>query len=254
MINRAALALVLAIGLWASASPAQDHRPPPGAGPAPDMGIAPPGGPRFSFANPSGIIALELAQARALRERGAKGLKEALKTYVAEQAVIFAPDATPAVAYSRKAGTLPIAPERSPYGVWMSCDASQAIVQGAWRRGDASGYFVSVWERQEKGAYKWVLTREDAAVTPAEAPEMLSARVARCRGRYSVAIPPAAGKGGKAAPRPPAKPGHARDETLRWEWRESPAGANVFVAEIWTGEGYEQVLAQEFTPHAADVS
>lgn len=249
MSARAALAVVLAIGLCgASAAFAQPDGPPG----------SPDGRARFSFANPSGIIAAELAQARILRENGAKGLKEALKYYIADDAVIFAPDAINPRAYVKKAGALPISTQRSPYGVWMSCDGSQAIVQGAWQRDSATGYFVSVWERQEKGDYKWVLTREEAATPAAEAPEMLTARVARCR-------PKKAGDKGQGGPDrkdgrkgqpqlPEKKPGIARDETLRWQWRQDAAGNPLFVAEMWTGSGFEEVLKQSFPPPAAKIS
>lgn len=247
MTIRAALAVVLTIGLCgASAALAQPEGPPPGRGDGPGMGDGPPGPPdgraRFSFADPSGIIAAELAQARIIREKGAKGLKEAFKYYIADDAVIFAPDATDARAYWKKAGVLPITPQRSPYGVWMSCDGSQAIVQGAWRRDGATGYFISVWERQKEGDYKWVLTREDAAVPAAEAPEMLTARVAKCRPRKAGG-PGSQPEGKRPAPEP-RKPGIARDETLRWRW--DGAGDRAFVAEMWTGSGYEEVLRQAF--------
>lgn len=242
MIRRASLAAALAFGLCASAAPAQPDGPPPGGESPPDASA---GRARFSFANPSGIIAAELGQARIIREKGAKGVKEAFKYYVADDAVVFVPGPVNARAHWKKAGVLPIMPQRSPYGVWMSCDGSQAIVQGAWQGDGATGYFVSVWERQDKdGSYKWAMTREEAATPAAEAPEMLTARIARCRPRKS------GGTGGQAdgkrPPPEPRKPGIARDETLRWRWE-----GEVFVAEMWTGTGYEEVLRQAFPVEGA---
>jgi hypothetical protein len=218
---------------------------------------APSGGrPRFSFANPSGIIAAELGQTRIIRGKGAKGLKQAFKSYIADEAVIFAPDAVNAREYWRKTGTLPIAPERSPYSVWMSCDGTQAVVQGVWRRDAAAGTFISVWERQKDGGYKWVMTREDNAAPAGEAPEMLTAKIATCRARPSHAGGAGPGRGGRKGKPPeiPHKPGMAADETLRWQWHEDAAGNPLFVAEMWTGGGYEEVLKQRFPAGGTKVS
>ncbi|MCP9221582.1 hypothetical protein MKP08_02315 [Erythrobacter sp. LQ02-29] len=129
-------------------------------------------------ANPSKVIATELAFAQAART---EGQWTAFREYAGEGAVILGLGGAIAAIPWLKQQTDPAqAVSWEPYAVWSSCDGSLAVTRGTYSEpGGVQGTFDTVWHRQKDGDYRWVLdfAYPDAAE---EKPEMIAAKVADC--------------------------------------------------------------------------
>ncbi len=201
-------------------------------------GVGHPAGPaRHAYANPGAIVAAELAFARSLRQ---EEFRKTLKDHAAPNAVLFATDRIDANDYAGGDAATVLAAERTPHAVWVSCNGAQAIVHGAWHLAEASGAYVTIWERQEKGGYKWILSRQASLSTMPPAPEMLPARVAKCSQKPGPRAGERSADSGGAAHR------RGNGEGLRWRWEDTPGGNAIFAAEMWNGDAYEPILKQEF--------
>jgi hypothetical protein len=212
------LALCLAIAVASVPGMARDRR-----------GLKP-------VANPSAVVATEIAFARAAQD---KGQWTAFADYAADNAVMFVPQPTAAKAWLKGRANPPRAVEWQPYSVWMSCDGSLAVSTGAWQRADGSvGYFTTAWRRQKNGRYKWELDQGDALAQPLAKPEMIAGEVADC----SKAKPPVI-RGAQAGT--VQQVGWSDDRTLQWIFEAKPDGSRWFKVHRWTGEGYEEVLRSE---------
>jgi hypothetical protein len=127
----------------------------------------------------------------------------------------------------------------------MSCDGSIGVVQGAWSRGAAIGWFTSVWQRENKGKYKWLLrqdgTDEAEATVP---PDMLSAIVADCPPRPARPVGEASKP--KQAEQPPAPvealTGYSTDKTLLWRSGNDAEGTRRLLVRISKDETMQTVL------------
>lgn len=144
------------------------------------------GGPRLderraflgASAEPSAVIAAELAFAREARERG---------TWTAFRRTAT-PDALwPAPGWQNVQTALkgmadPAQPiMREPDQLWVSCDGSFALSTGPAT--DPSGKrarFATIWQRQDDGRYRWVLDQGLNLETDYARPEMIGAKVASC--------------------------------------------------------------------------
>lgn len=162
---------------------------------------------RVLRANPSKVIATELAFARAARE---KGQWTAFAEYAADGATMFVPEPVDARDWLKRQVNPPRAVAWQPHQVWSSCDGTLAVTRGAWQRPDGSvGYFTTVWERQRDGEYKWVMDQGDELAAPLEVPVMIGAEVADCSSATPVVM---SGPHGLKF----RKEGGSRDWTLYW--------------------------------------
>lgn len=129
-------------------------------------------------ANPSKVVATELAFARAAQE---KGQWTAFREYATDDAVLFVPEPVEAQAWLKSQANPAQAVTWQPHEVWSSCDGSMAVTRGAWQRPDRSfGYFTTIWKRQKDGQYKWVLDQGDVLTEPLVEPEFVKTSVADC--------------------------------------------------------------------------
>src|SRR5690606_30179687 len=116
-------------------------------------------------ANPSAVIAAEMAFARAAQE---KGQWTAFRQYATRDAVMFVPEPVNAQQWLRGQADPAQAVTWQPYQVWSSCDGSFAVsTGGATYPGGVQSNFVTVWQKQTDGKYLWVL---DQALPHAERP------------------------------------------------------------------------------------
>ncbi len=190
---------------------------------------------RFWRADPSAVIAAELAFARAAQE---KGQWTAFAEYATDDAVMFVPQPVNARDWLRQQTNPAQAVTWQPHQVWSSCDGTLAVTRGAWQRPDGTvGYFTTVWERQRGGDYKWVMDQGDVLVQPLEAPEFVGATVADC------ATPPGP---------PPSEVtatgqtfgGTSRDGTLRWEVFAQADGTRLVHSRYWDGSAWDYAVRE----------
>jgi hypothetical protein len=222
------IAALACIALIAGSAGAAERRPPQGNA-------------RNSYADPSAVIAAELAFARAAQE---KGQWTAFAATAASDAVIFTPQMVLAQGWLRGRANPPVSVKWQPHSVTSSCDGSLMVSQGAWQGPKGNGYFTTIWQRQKDGKYKWIVDSGDALKEPLAAPEMLSARIADCppRGRRAAAPPRTPDR--PAAFDPARRIGQSDDGTLRWGVIVDPSGARNLSID-WTKDGAETPLVIE---------
>ncbi len=214
--------------------------------------------------NPSALIAAEVAFARAARERGQW---TAFAEAAAEGAEMFVPQRVLAKAWL-KGRANPAKPlQWQPHAAWISCDGSAGVTFGAAQGGEAAargdGWFSTVWQRQKKGEYKWVLDQGGDLADAMPAPEFLAGKVAECPVRAPRG--PAAAEANAprparrdAAPRPrplagpipplaappgsDSKDGQSNDGTLAWRSTVLPGGSREWTVWLWQDGKMAQVL------------
>ncbi|KQM21590.1 hypothetical protein [Novosphingobium sp. Leaf2] len=195
--------------------------------------------PGTGTANPSALIATEIAFARMARE---KGQWTAFAAFADDAAVMFEPEQVQAKAWLKRQKNPPVPVQWEAYQVWMSCDGAMGVTKGGWTQGASDGWFTTIWQRQKKGTYRWVLDHGETLATPPAAPDMLSAKVASCAGKPSLP---------DAAPTDPATQsgGASADRTLRW--RASVTGPDhrrQVTAWLWNGLAYDAVVTDMVVP------
>ncbi|MBM3594233.1 MAG: hypothetical protein FJX31_00180 [Alphaproteobacteria bacterium] len=220
-MKRAALALALIAALFAAG---------PGEARKPEFGNA---------ANPSALIATEIAFNRRAQE---KGQWTAFREFAAKDAMMFVPQPVNAQTWLKGRANPPQSVVWQPHQVWMSCDGSLGATRGAWQRPDGStGYFTTIWRRQKKGDYKWVMDEGDALAAPLEAPELIAARIAGCRSRPGDWPAPQWTDG-------EIRGGEATDGTLFWQVRVRPDGRRHLSVGLWDGSQWQAAVSTEAGP------
>ena len=184
--------------------------------------------------DPSSVIAAEIAFNRLAQ---AKGQWTAFRATAADDAVMFVPQKVAARDWLKKQADPPKSVSWSPAIVYVSCDGNLAASTGNWTRPDgAVGYFTTIWRRDKKGAWKWVLDHGDTLEQARPAPDALTGKVATCkRGARPEGPPPAPGAKRGATPPPP-------DESLLWSAKVEPDDARRVTVRMWTGQDYETVI------------
>lgn len=199
-------------------------------------------------ANPGEVVATELAFARMAKD---KGQWTAFAEYAAKDAVMFVPDTVRAQQWLKGRANPAQAVAWEPYQVWSSCDGSIAVTKGPWTQPNGSvGYFTTVWQRQEKGEYRWVLDQGDSLAKALDEPELVQADIADCPPR-KLGGPPPVGKDGKPVKRGkfPVAPvaadglsGSSVDGSLSWRAAVAADKSREFHVLIRKGEDMKEVL------------
>ena len=188
-------------------------------------------------ANPSAVIATELAFARTAQERGQW---TAFRQFAAREAVMFVPEPVNAQEWLRRQTDPPQAVQWQPHQVWSSCDGTIAATRGAWQRPDGShGFFTTIWQRQDRGVYRWVLDHGDSTDEPLAAPEMIAATTADCGGTPATGSDLPMFASGKIQPFASKA---SDDHTLLWSYNTTPDGSREVIAMLWNGTEYEMVV------------
>jgi hypothetical protein len=198
-------------------------------------------------ANPSAIVAVELAFAREARD---KGEVQAYKKYAAKDALIFRPQPVLFHDYSKSMKDDGKTARWQPHKIYMSCDGRTAISSGAWQRADENGYYTMVWQWFPKtkeaallqgtlgeGEWRWILRHGDTVQTPLPAVESIETKVASCKGKAGAPLvaPPVGAK---------MKANYAFDQSLQWTWVVKDNGTRSFTARLWNGTILDEVIAQ----------
>lgn len=178
--------------------------------------------------DPSSVFAAEIAFNRLARE---KGQWTAFRETAAEDAIMFVPQRVFAKSWLKGRADPPQPVSWTPSLVHVSCDGNLAASTGNWRKPDGSvGYFTTIWRRDKKGAWKWILDHGDTLAQPRQGSEFLTGKVATCK-RRERAAPSAASKD-----QPPA------DESLIWTADVAPDGSRRVVVRAWNGSDYDVVI------------
>lgn len=207
-------------------------------------------------AQPSTIVAAEIAFSRAAKERGQW---TAFRLYAAPGALLHGGNGPFAIEpWLATQKDPPAAVQWEARTVVMSCDGATAVSQGRYRDPQGKvGNFVTVWERQSDGSYKYIYDAGgDDVPQPAPRPQVedgdyVVTAIDAVQGL--VATCPRGGPG--STPPPPAIPigddGKAdaklsKDGTLRWRWEHRADGTRYTAADyIYQGRwltGIEQSL------------
>lgn len=196
------------------------------------------------FANPGAVIAAEVAFAQLAQ---AKGQWNAFRTTATKDAVMFVPQMVLAQVWLKDRAEPATAVNWQPHQVWSSCDGSLAVTRGAWQRGEQSGWFTTIWQRQQNGSYKWIADQGEELPMPLDAPEMIVAKVADCPPGYRGSRQKRKDVKGKVQLGDPAyRAGQADDGTLSWEVRVAPDGARNFSVSLKLDGAMSPVQVVEF--------
>lgn len=219
------------------------------------------------YANPSEVAATDIAYSRAARD---DGQWTAFRRYAAEGAMIHGRNGMVEAKPWLAAQDDPEAPVQwTPTAVWSSCDGSTAVSQGKFVEPEGQwGYYVTVWERQRDGRYRWVydIGAPDDQLTATEnkrrdstptgdnvvvirAIEAIEGRVAECPSRgarlpFVIVDPSPGGEGGSQS---------SHDRTLKWAWEQGADGARYLTVFEVTEAGSNKVLGFEIAPDGKHV-
>ncbi|BBD00746.1 MULTISPECIES: YybH family protein [Sphingobium] len=186
--------------------------------------------------DPSSVIAAEIAFNRLAQD---KGQWTAFAQTAADDAVMFVPQKVVAKDWLRKQANPAASVSWAPSIVYVSCGGDLAASTGNWKRPDGSvGYFTTIWRRDKKGRWQWIMDHGDTLSVAREAPEFLTGKVATCKRSESapIASPPAGKpKKGDAPPPPP-------DESLVWSADVATDGSRHVSVRMWTGNDYQTVI------------
>jgi hypothetical protein len=154
----------------------------------------------------------------------------AFRRFATEDATMFTPHAVKAQEWLKDRKDPPSALMWWPADSVVSCDGAMAVNSGPWMRpkGDAFGYFTTVWARQADGGWKWTMDGGDGLAVPRPAGDAPKIRHASCKGRPST-VPAVRYRDGETGE------GQSEDRTLAWRWHVAPDGSRSFDAWLWDG-------------------
>lgn len=137
------------------------------------------GRPLKPVADPSAVIAAEVAFSRLAQD---KGQWTAFRETAAPGAELFVPQRVLASGWLKDRADPTSAVRWRPRSVWSSCDGAIAVTHGDWQRPGTTGLYATVWQRQSDGAYKWLLDMSLTSERPVPDADMIQAKVAECGG------------------------------------------------------------------------
>ena len=195
------------------------------------------------LANPSAVIAAEIAFNRLAQE---KGQWTAFRQTAAKDAVMFVPQPVDARDWLNGRADPPVSVKWQAHKAFMSCDGKTGVTTGAaqWPDGRSS-FFTTVWQYFERGPgngdWKWVLDHGDFTATERKAGEMIETRVASCKGKAPASLnAPTVGS--------QMKMGFSRDQSLSWTWVVQSDGARTLNVQLWNGEASDVVILDQVSP------
>lgn len=201
-------------------------------------------------ANVGEVVAAELGFARLAKE---EGQWTAFAAYATKDAILFVPEPVRAQQWLKGRKNPERTVEWQPSQVWSSCDGSIAVTKGPWTRPDGSvGYFTTIWQRQQKGEYKWVLDQGDTLAEPLAEADLVQADIADCTRQRGPAAPPPPGS---KPPKPPKRgefrvapvaadglSGSSVDGTLSWSAKVAPDTSRELRVHLRKGDAMQEVL------------
>lgn len=183
-------------------------------------------------ATPQTALEAEWAFAKAAQEQGQW---TAFRAFAAPDAEMFVPERTDAQVWLKDRKDPPRSVEWWPTASYVSCDGRIAVNTGGskWPDG-SSGYFTTVWVRQDDGSWKWTQDHGGPLETARARVDRPTVRTADCT-RQPRRLPRMITPGTK----PVANP---LDDTLTTMWVRLPDGSRRFRAFLWNGTGSDAVV------------
>ena len=214
------------------------------------------------IAQPVEVVAADIRFARAARETGQWA---AFRAFAADGALIHgrggAIAALPWLAQQEEPAE---AVQWAPSAVWASCTGDTAVTYGRFREPEGNwGQYVTVWQRQFDGDYKWAydmgavdpeLTArmearrdeeplEEGAIT-VEAFDDIAAWVANCGGAEALPAP----RNYVTLDGSEHGQNVSRDRSLVWRWEQQPDGARRLTVDFVKNGEWEEALVFRVTP------
>lgn len=230
--------------------------------------------PQRAYANPSALIAADIALARLARE---KGQWAALRETADDAAELLDGKRVlvkPALKDRKDSGA---AMKWAPHSAWISCDGTAGLTWGGWQgTATQTGEYVTVWQRQFKGKtdWKWLLDNRQPLATPLRDVDWAQGKVADCPARTRMPEGTIAQPGSKRERKensklPPlrslagaipsadapagsdSKDGQSRDGSLAWRSVVMPDGATRLTAWMWKDGRMVEVIVRNFSAKGA---
>ena len=136
---------------------------------------------------------------------------------------------------SRAGRTTSTAIKWQPAAAFISCDRQTAVTTGPWQYSKSTGFFATVWNRQD-GAWRWAVDFGGGLDQPLPpAPLKVPMRRASCRKADFSRLPahvPAVKSGSGSSP----------DKSLQWGWQAEKDGSPHLTIYLWNGWEYELVI------------
>lgn len=153
----------------------------------------------------------------------------AFRKWAADDAVMFVPQKVNAQEFLKDKVDPPVPVYWWPGRSYVSCDGSFAVNTGPWVRqwGKSVGYFTTVWKRQPDGSWKWIYDSGEELEKPRAEGGDVKPTMPNCNGKQTL-MPHSS---------------WSDDKTLVWTNVVGPDGQRSFFAWLWTGEKYENVIA-----------
>jgi len=166
------------------------------------------------------------------------GQWSAFRRFAAEDAVMFTPQPVRVQEFLKDRADPPAALMWWAADSFVACDGAAAVNTGPWMRprGDAAGYFTTVWQRQTDGGWRWTMDGGDDLASPRPAGDAPRVHRASCAGSPST-VPAVRYRDGETGE------GQSEDRTLAWRWHVAPDGSRSFDAWLWDGRRMRAVMA-----------
>ncbi|WP_324073709.1 MAG: hypothetical protein RSE14_11245 [Erythrobacter sp.] len=207
---------------------------------------------------PSKIVAAEIAFARAAREQGQW---TAFRMFAAPGALLHGGNGPFAIEpWLATQSDPPQAVQWEPRAVVVSCDGALAVSQGRSIEPDGTvGNFLTVWERQGDGQYRYVFDAggPDVPQPPKKKPvEAEGGIVVTAMDAVLGMVASCPRGGGEILPPPPIPVGEdgktdarlSRDGTLRWRWEHRADGTRFAAAEYFYEGRWLTAFEQSIKP------
>jgi hypothetical protein len=170
-------------------------------------------------ANPSAFVSADMALARLAQE---KGQQAAFREMAHAEAQFLTPQLRALRDVGREQAAPSVTMRWQPHQVILSCDGNVGVTQGAWQQGDQQGQYVTLWQRDERGRFRWRYDGRVTTATAVEAPEYIATRQATCQPRA-------------VADASVSADGRSQDQSLSWKAERQMDGSASLAIRLWNG-------------------